>query len=229
VFGSGALTQLEQIRALSPSIVYWRAQNAGTVNRDGTGSTATGTDLVGRIIDLSGNNNHASAPADSNRATLNSTGWSFGGVDDYYTLASAISITTNMTVVRAFKRTTGINSGLLGGSLTREALWFGNNIIYLSLGDSSQTAGSADARTGSLVATSRRNASVQTVRINGASYSSASALAVTSSFTSFGGHAGSNFNNGEISFLAAFPSELTGADLTLVEQIAAATNGATLA
>jgi hypothetical protein len=38
-----------------------------------------------------------------------------------------------------------------------------------------------------------------------------------------------NYNSGEISFLAVFPTELTGADLALVEQIAAATNGAVLA
>ena len=64
---------------------------------------------------------------------------SFGGVDDYYSLLNAIPITTNMTVVRAFKRASaGLKSVGLGSSTSgkhRETFWWSNNINYIGMGD----------------------------------------------------------------------------------------------
>ena len=75
--------------------------------------------------------------------------------------------------------------------------------------------------------TVRRAASTQTIRRNGTQIASGSASAVSGDLSTFGRRS-ATYNSGEISFLAVFPSELTGADLALVEQIAAATNGAVL-
>lgn len=230
----GPSTQLEQLRALAPSLVYWRAQNAGTVNRDGTGATATGTDAVGRILDLSGNNNHASAPSDAARAILNSTGWSFDGADDYYALTSGISVTTNMTVIQAFRRASaGINSvalGLAATNLPTGPRWGSGNRNVVGLGATETTSVDVITSTGSFVFTGERTASVQSLRRNGADVplNSSTPPTVSGTFDAFGRVSGS-FNNGEISFLAVFPATLTAAQRAFVEQIAAATNGATLA
>ena len=230
--GADNRTDLQKVLAQSPSVLYWRAQNAGTVNRDGTGSTATGTDLVGRIIDLSGNNNHASAPADTSRAQLNATGWVFDGSSDCYVLGSTIPIATNMTTVRAFRRASaGINSvGLMAstGNIAREGFWYDvDNQIYTALGGS-QTGGASNTSTGAFVTTTVRNATTQTTYLNGAVYATGAAPAVSGSFANLGS-TGTIFNNGELAFQASFPSELSGANRVLIQQIAAATVGAALA
>lgn len=172
------------------------------------------------------------SPSDSARGLFQNNAINFDGVNDYYSLLNAISITTNMTVVRAFKRASaGINNVGLGGSGNPpyDALWLTDNNTYLKLGDLIQTSSSTSTGTGSFVLTSQRNASAQSSRRNGAAIAApASAPAVTGTLTAFGLRT-SNYNSGEISFLALFPTELTGANLALVEQIAAATNGATLA
>lgn len=232
--GSGAITDLERVLALSPAAVYWRALSPGTVNLDGTGAVATETDPVGRIIDLSGNNNHASAPADANRATLNATGWVFDGTNDYYSLTSGISVTTNMTAVRAFKRaTSGIQTvglAIAAADAPAEGRWGIDNFNAVGLGAAGTASTSASVDAGSFVFTSQRTALVQSLRRNGASValSSATPPAVSGAFDAFG-RQNAIYNNGEISFFAVFTAELTGADLALVEQIAAATNGAVLA
>jgi hypothetical protein len=152
---------------------------------------------------------------------------SFSGVDDYYSLLNAISITESMTVVRAFKRASaGSVSVGVGNTTIHAGLWFSDNVTYVRLGGT-QATGTSSTATGSFVDTAQRNGSAQTVRRNGTQILTASAPTVSGSFVDFG-RGNSSFNSGEISFLAVFHTELTGADLTLVEQIAAATNGATL-
>jgi hypothetical protein len=158
---------------------------------------------------------------------------SFDGSSDYYSLLSAISITESMTVVRAFKRASaGINTvGLAfsGTAIPSESAWTNTNTLYGGrLGSTDGIATVSNTNTGSFVTTNRRNASTDTVRLNGTQVVSATAQTVGGTLTDFGRRTGSIFNSGEISFVAVFPSELTGANLTLVEQIAAATNGATL-
>lgn len=230
-FGTFDPSQLEQVLALSPTVLYWRAENAGTVGIDGSGGTATGTDPVGRILDLSGNNNHASAPADGNRATLNATGWVFNGSSSYYTPASAISIATNMTVVRAFKRASaGITTTGFGNITTsnpRDFNWDSANGITQALGSSNYVVGSGNTSTGSFVSTARRGAATEISRLNGTQIATRSVASVSGSFDAFGRRL-TTYNNGEISFEAVFLAELSGPELALVEQIAAATNGATL-
>jgi hypothetical protein len=232
--GTGMVTDLEKILALSPSVLYWRAQSPGTVARDGTGAVATNTEPVGRILDLSGNGNYAAAPADGNRSTLNATGWVFDGTDDYYSLLSAVTIPVSVTIVRAFRRPLGltISAGLGNASANSpyEALWFNENTIFAWL----DAAGliqesSANASTGAFVVTTRKTLLTQTLRLNGAAVTTTPTIAVGGTQLNSFGRRNANYNAGEISFLAVFAAELTGADLALVEQIAAGTNGATLA
>lgn len=158
---------------------------------------------------------------------------SFGGVDDYYSLLNAISITESMTVVRAFKRASaGISSFGIGESSAttqRDFTWASTNDITSGLGASNALLQSGNTSTGSFVGVSRRNASTEIIRLNGAQNGSRTAATVSGSFNQLGRLGPSAFGIGEISFLAVFPTELTGANLALVEQIAAATNGAVLA
>lgn len=159
---------------------------------------------------------------------------SFDGASDYYSLLNAISITESMTVVHAIKRaTTGIKSVGLGktsASVPQSLYWQDtNNNLFSQLGSTGFGAtAAANTTTGSAVVTSRRNASTDTIRLNGTQVGSAAALAAGGTLDVVGQRQG-NYHAGEISFLALFPTELTGANLALVEQIAAATNGAVLA
>ena len=173
------------------------------------------------------------SPSDSARGMFQNDAINFDGVDDYYSLLNGINITTNMTVVRAFKRASaGINS--IGTGQTTafnpyEHWWLNsNNNNYSALGPTVRDAGAANTNTGSFVTTACRSASLEKLRLNGTQVISVSAATASGSLTALG-RISSVYNAGEISFLALFPSELTGADLTLVEQIAASTNGATLA
>jgi hypothetical protein len=228
------LTDLQRVQALSPGVLYWRAQNAGTVGIDGTGGTATGTSPVGRIIDLSGNSNHASAPASGNRATLNTTGWVFDGTDDHYNLASAIALSTNMTIIRGFKRASaGIISLGLGTAASAkpyDMIWFNNNIQYSDIGPGGFiVSNAANTNTGSFVSTLQRDGSAASLRLNGAAVATTFTADTDGASLSTLGRRNTDYSSGELTFLAAFPSKLTGSNLTLVEQIAAASCGATLA
>ncbi len=171
------------------------------------------------------------SPSDAARGTFQNNAINFDGSADYYSLLSAISITESMTVVRAFKRASaGINNVGLGNAATAQpfdTFWLSDNNTYCALGSTSSTFETGNTATGSYVLSARRNASNQIVRRNGSTVNSISAPSVSGSLDVVGRRT-SNYNSGEISFLAVFPTELTGADLTLVEQIAAATNGATL-
>jgi hypothetical protein len=200
----------------------------------GAGFTGAVTNIS--VRELPGNHLRAgtwASPSDAARGTFQNNAINFNGSAHYYSLLNAISITESMTVVRAFKRASaGIRSaglGATGTSAPRDPFWFTSNAIFQSLGGSG-SSGSADTSTGSFVVSGRRNASTQSVRLNGAAYalSVGTAPAVSGSFDLFG-RTNIDYNSGEISFLAVFPTELTGADLTLVEQIAAATNSAVLA
>jgi hypothetical protein len=171
------------------------------------------------------------SPADSARALLTAGGaLNFDSVNDFYSLLNAISITTNMTVVRAFKRAGAgiVNIGIGETSAAvYDALWGTDNNTYLKLGGSALSAGAGSTATGSFVYSGLRNASAQYARRNGTQIGTGAAPAVSGAFNAVG--RSTVYNSGEISFLAVFPTELTGADLALVEQIAAGTNGAALA
>lgn len=240
--GAGGQTALDQVLAYSPSLLIWPEYATMTQATDGTGAAPGTGDPVGRILDLSGNGNNIIAgtwasPADAARATLTAgNALNFSGVDDYYSLLNAVSITESMTIVRAFKRASaGIENVGLGysvGSSPTEAFWYLSNAFYSGrlAGDTAETViSSADTSSGSFVSSNIRNASTEILRINGALKNSGNGGVLSGSLDLFGRRGGSNYNSGEISFLAAFDTELTGADLSLVEQIAAATNGATLA
>jgi hypothetical protein len=189
------------------------------------------------IRELPGNHLRAgtwASPSDAARGTFQNNAINFNGSAHYYSLLNAISITTNMTVVRAFKRASaGIVSQGLGAASaasTTEAVWFTDNQTYRGLGGvNTPSIVFVSTATGSFVQTSARNATTETIRRNGAVIGSGSALSVTGSLGEMGRRVAAQYNSGEISFLAVFPTELTGADLALVEQIAAATNGAVLA
>ena len=186
------------------------------------------------VRELPGNHLRAgtwASPSDAARGTFQNDAISFSGVDDYYSQLNAISITESMTVVRAFKRASaGIQSIGLGASAAsepREATWTTTNNLTIGLG--ATAAGAAGGTgTGSFVTTARRNATTETIRRNGADFYSRAAPTVSGSLDVFG-RLNTTYNSGEISFEAVFlNTELTGADLALVEQIAAGTNGATL-
>jgi len=237
--GSGAGSDLQKILALSPSLLIWPAQTTMTVATNGTGAAPTTGQSVGRILDLSGNGNNLIAgtwasPSDAARATLTAgNALNFDGSSDHYSLLNAISITTNMTVVRAFKRASaGISTvglGISSADFPAEGRWGVGNFNVVALGATQTQSTATFTDTGSFVFTAQRTASVQSLRRNGAGVALASSTppTVSGSFDSLG-RLNALYNNGEISFLALFPTELTGADLALVEQIAAATNGATL-
>ena len=173
------------------------------------------------------------SPSDSARGMFQNNAINFDGVNDYYSLLNAISITTNMTVVRAFKRASagisavGLNTTAGGPG---DFVWFGSDNGRANQMNNFVLTAAVSTAGGSFVTSSRRNATTQSIRQNGAdvALNSATAGTVTGS-VSLLGRFSTLYNSGEISFVAVFPSELTGADLALVEQIAASTNGTTLA
>lgn len=203
-------------------------------------ASATFTGAIDNISvkELPGNHLRAgtwASPADSSRAFLTAGGaLNFDGVNDYYSLLNAIPITEQMTVVRAFKRASASISSMGLGSAAadfpHEANWFSSNTILSRLANTSTgaVASAANTSTGSFVTASRRTASTETIRLNGTEVATGAARTAGSSLAALG-RRNTVYNSGEISFLAVFPTELTGADLALVEQIAAATNGAVLA
>ena len=155
----------------------------------------------------------------------------FDGVDDFFNLASAISITTDMTVLRGFGRSAaGIRSAGLGpasGTEPRDYFWQTTNIESYGLGATAQTL-TADTATGYFVGTLRRSATDEFLRRNGTQISTRAAPAVSGSFTKLGDLSG-NLNNGPIYGLIVLDRELTGSELTATEQWMAGKTGATLA
>lgn len=231
-------TDLQRILALSPSLLVWPALATMTQATDGTGAAPLSGDPVGRVQDLSGNGNNLIAgtwasPSNAARGTFQNNAINFDAVNDYYSLLNAINITESMTVVRAFKRASaGIRSlGIAGngaGGTPYDIDWGTDNILRSRI--PSGGASTANTNTGSFVGTISRNSSASSLRLNAAEVLSSSPGTAADNFTVVGARAaGTVYNSGEISFLAVFPTELTGANLALVEQIAAATNGAVLA
>jgi hypothetical protein len=155
----------------------------------------------------------------------------FDGTDDFMSLASAISITTDMTVLRGFGRSAaGIRSAGLGpasGTEPRDYFWQTTNIESYGLGATAQTL-TADTATGYFVGTLRRSATDEFLRRNGTQISTRAAPAVSGSFTKLGDLSG-NLNNGPIYGLIVLDRELTGSELTATEQWMAGKTGATLA
>ena len=154
----------------------------------------------------------------------------FDGVDDFMSLASAIPITTDMTVVRGFGRSAaGIRSAGLGpasGTEPRDYFWQTTNIESYGLGATAQTL-TADTATGYFVGTLRRSATDEFLRRNGTQISTRAAPAVSGSFTKLGDLSG-NLNNGPIYGLIVLDRELTGSELTATEQWMAGKTGVTI-
>ena len=154
----------------------------------------------------------------------------FDGTDDFFNLASAISITTDMTVVRGFGRSAaGINSNGLAepADAAYEAFQAVDNKTYLKLGGTALNLANGSTSTGSFVISSLRNGTNQFFRRNGTQISSASAPAVSGTLTEFG-RRGSNYNSGPIYGLIVLDRELTGSELTATEQWMAGKTGVTL-
>ena len=155
---------------------------------------------------------------------------SFDGVNDYYSLLNAIPVTENMTVVRAFKRASAgiraIGLGNTSATSPNDYAFAPDNTASASFtGVTPGNSIAADTSTGSFVSSTLRTAAgSKIIRRNGTQLQSESSGAVNGSFAALGVRS-TVYNNGEISFLAVFPTELTGADLELIEQLAAATNG----
>ena len=154
----------------------------------------------------------------------------FDGTDDFFNLASAISITTDMTVVRGFGRSAAeINSNGLAepADAAYEAFQAVDNKTYLKLGGTALNLANGSTSTGSFVISSLRNGTNQFFRRNGTQISSASAPAVSGTLTEFG-RRGSNYNSGPIYGLIVLDRELTGSELTATEQWMAGKTGVTL-
>lgn len=202
---------------------------ANTATTSGTWSAASVS-----VRELPGNHLRAgtwASPSDAARGTFQNNAINFNGSSQYYSLLNAISITESMTVVRAFKRASaGIRSIGLGAASINlyDAYWLTDNTTATALGNAGAIVGTANTSTGNFVFSSVRNAAATLVRRNGAQIGSTTAPGVANSFGAVG-LMNTVYNSGEISFLAVFPTELTGADLALVEQIAASTNSAVLA
>lgn len=155
----------------------------------------------------------------------------FDGVDDFMSLASAISITTDMTVVRGFGRASaGIVSVGIGdpSDAAYDALWAIDNKTYLKLGGTTLNVANGSTSTDYFVISSLRNGTNQFFRRNGTQISSVSAPAVSGTLPEFG-RRGSTYNNGPIYGLIVLDRELTGSELTATEQWMAGKTGATLA
>jgi hypothetical protein len=196
---------------------------------DGSGATATNGDPVGRILDLSGNNNHAIAAGDANRATLTATGWSFDGSNDYYNLTQGVPLADALTVVRGFKRSTtaGVQHGLCVNNnyFPREAIIY-LDTIYVALSSTSAQLGPASTGsvTGNCVLTSIRDGQTQTARFNQSQVLTGAAGALSTpapTMSVLGKEGNSNTTtNEELYFLAVFPGILSADDLDFVESIA---------
>jgi hypothetical protein len=205
------------------------------LNDQGTDASSTLTWDNISVRELPGNHLRAgtwASPSDAARGTFQNNAINFSGVDDFYSLLNAISITTNMTVVSAFKRASaGIQNCVIGNASAAEPYagrWQADNFRLAALGASASGYGvGASTNTGSFVETVARTASTDIMRYNGTQIGTRTPPTVSGTLNAFG-RRNANYNSGEISFLAVFPTELTGADLALVEQIAAGTNGATL-
>jgi hypothetical protein len=227
-----ATNQIGPLTSGVTSTLVFNALNANLNIRPTTAGTVTINSVS--LKELPGNHLRAgtwASPSDAARGTFQNDAINFSGVDDYYSLLSAINVTESMTVVRAFKRATNaINSAGFGtnAAVPNDAFWFGTDKkIYAALTSGAAFSSDANTNTGSFVVTSQRSASTEVIRVNGVQVATRSAAAVGGSLTFFG-RANTAYNSGEQSFAFVSPSELTGADLTFVEQIAAATNGATL-
>lgn len=197
--------------------------------------SGTLTLLTLSVRELPGNHLRAgtwASPSDAARGTFQNNAINFDGVNDYYSLLNAISITTNMTAVSAFKRASAGIQNVMGGALAAEAphigRWQGDNFRSMALGGSAGAYVPASTATGSYVITGSRNVSTEGTRVNGVSIGNRAAPAASGAVEVIG-RRNFAYNSGEISFLAVFPTKLTDANLALVEQIAASTNGATLA
>lgn len=80
-----------EIAALMDLALYDMTDPANmTVERDGSGGAPADTDPVGRILDISGADRHATANSDSTRGTRDGSTLLTNGVDDVYTISSAI-------------------------------------------------------------------------------------------------------------------------------------------
>jgi hypothetical protein len=239
-FGSSAAgTQYASISATGAGQVVFTAANTTLFITAANSSATLGLfseyDNIS-VRELPGNHLRAgtwATPSDAARGTFQNNAINFSGVDDYYSLLNAIPITESMTVVRAFKRASaGINTvgmGTLASATPIEGYWRSADNLNL-LGLPTERTSAANTSTGSFVTASRRNASALTLRLNGTEVISNTPGAASGSFETIGRRS-SVYNSGELSFIMVVDetvNPLTDANLTLVEQIAAGTNGATL-
>ncbi len=156
----------------------------------------------------------------------------FDGVDDFMSLASAISITTDMTVVRGFGRAAaGISSVGAANSAANtqtDGRWNTGNVRSVSLGNAETDVVGANTATGYFVFSASRNASAQILRQNGTELTSVSPPSVSGSFDNVGRRS-ATYNSGPIYGLIVLDRELTGSELTATEQWMAGKTGAVLA
>jgi len=147
-------------------------------------------------------------------------------------LASAISITTDMTVVRGFGRAAaGISSVGAANSAANtqtDGRWNTGNVRSVSLGNAETDVVGANTATGYFVFSASRNASAQILRQNGTELTSVSPPSVSGSFDNVGRRS-ATYNSGPIYGLIVLDRELTGSELTATEQWMAGKTGAVLA
>jgi hypothetical protein len=159
----------------------------------------------------------------------------FDGVDDFFNLASAISITTDMTVVRGFGRSAaGIQSaglGTSGAEAPAEMAWnTSNDIVIGRLGTPAATVTSANTTTGYYVSTNRRDATNEIGRLSGTQILTRASITVAGTLTDLGRRqTGTVYNSGPVYGLIVLDRALTGSELTATEQWMAGKTGAVLA
>ena len=158
----------------------------------------------------------------------------FDGVDDFFNLASAISITTDMTVVRGFGRSAaGIQSaglGTSGAEAPAEMAWnTSNDIVIGRLGTPAATVTSANTTTGYYVSTNRRDATNEIGRLSGTQILTRASITVAGTLTDLGRRqTGTVYNSGPVYGLIVLDRALTGSELTATEQWMAGKTGVTL-
>lgn len=118
--GSGSQSLLQQVIALGPVALYDISQlDTLYADRSATPSTPASVDgVVGTILDLSGNDNHAIASSDAARGILRTDGTYYwiepDGLSTNYTIPTLSGITTkNISVINAFE-TIDLNNQTLG-------------------------------------------------------------------------------------------------------------------
>lgn len=140
MLASGGVSYLDQVIALGPAVLYDISQLSSLyADRSATPSTPASVDgVVGTILDLSGNGNHAIAHSDAARPILRQSGNYYylepDGVNDGLVVQSAYTDWGNVFIGAAFNpQGAGLYGRIIDGTYTT-GFWLGRNTTTLTVG-----------------------------------------------------------------------------------------------